>query len=931
MITRNKYRATMRKYILSFLLLLLPLFAHANVADVNINDDPSLYKVDTMEDIEKDLTKRFILGTLGKDALLYFLPSDSPESLKNQVKGMSDADVYRISKPFNSSIISGSLIIIAAFFLVALVTMLFYIIWVYAESLLRTQDSGEFLGGRWSKVFTPLKIVVGFLLIFPMFGQSHAPFKNINASINTGSSSWNMGAFSLAQLAILSSAGASSQQANIAFGEFIRAMPRHYPVIGMPNVVSKAAFMNDLIDFMVCAKSSYNEVINTNYNRYDNDDKSVYKLKISAGKCELSGQIGYDEATETELKNNAQLKGLIGDVNYTNIQKTAITNALKNAFTTASVVADRIIQAESNNAIFTTPMTADASKWRDTCASIGTLLPASANKDDTILYTLYASNCMSKQFVEDLSKTSYDTAYLYGDTNYLKGSAFELCVHETGFTGKTKAITFAKFKEEEFVYGPKYKLVKECVAQSCSGDKAFECASAIHFAKSVADKEELARMGWITGGANVYKIFSGYENIAARSIINKSNFNVEYYSFTKKLTDLYANSAPIIDSIPVVINAKTPVPKFGYSDFNEYVSRKSDRIETLQSDKFKYKSFLDGGADGWFGIPKLQNCVEHPMQIAGGYLCGNVTEEVHLFGAKLLALGLQVKMASLFIVKRAAHKPDKGAGSIAKSNGAIVKTLGVVLGPASGLAVGYLLGDTMRSTDSWSDIDQEIWQQFPEIVGFIGAAGAAAVAGGAGGELISSSVAELLSVFTGLCLLLGVIFGFLMPLLPFGLWIIAVGGWIIALFEALVLCQIWGVVLISPSADHTSEAARKSTIIVVSILLKAPLLVTGLIVAWLLNNILLSEMLMFSDISTALALDTSSMIKGLIDQLIVLVIYFVILYGMYNIIFSLIESFEKITIDVLFSGQSMSPFAQKQRNNGWSSSIKSASSTLIKT
>jgi hypothetical protein len=52
---------------------------------------------------------------------------------------------------------------------------------------------------------------------------------------------------------------------------------------------------------------------------------------------------------------------------------------------------------------------------------------------------------------------------------------------------------------------------------------------------------------------------------------------------------------------------------------------------------------------------------------------------------------------------------------------------------------------------------------------------------------------------------------------------------------------------------------------------------------------------------------------------------------MYNIIFSLIESFEKITIDVLFSGQSMSPFAQKQRNNGWSGSIKSASNTLIKT
>lgn len=918
----------MKKYILGFLLLLLPIFAHANVADVNIKDDPALYKVDTMDDVEKDLTKRFILGTLGKDALIYFLPNDAPDSLKNQIKGLSAADVYRISKPFNSSIISGTLIIIAAFFLVALVTMLFYIVWVYAESLLRTQDSGEFLGGRWSKVFTPLKIVIGFLLIFPMFGQSHAPFNNVNASLGQGSKSWNMGAFSLAQLAILSSAGASSQQANIAFGEFIRAMPRHYPVIGMPNLVSKANFMGDLIDFMICAKSTHDAVINANFNRFDSDDKSVYKLKIAAGKCELSGQVGYDEATETELKNNAQLKNLIGEVNYTNIQKSAITNALNNAFATASAVADRVIASESSSTIFKTPMNADPSKWRDTCASIASLLPNNAYDTDTILYTMYASNCMSKKFIEDLSKTSYDSGYLYGETNYLRGSAFELCVHEAGFTGKSKAITFAKFKDDEFIYGPKYKLVKDCVAQSCSGDKAFECASAIHFAKSVADKEELAKMGWITGGANVYKIFSGYENVAARSIINKSNFGVEYYAFTKKYSDLYANSAPILDSIPVVINAKNTTKSFGYSDFNDYAIRKGQTGEALLMDKFRYKSFMDGGNDGWFGIPKLQSCVEHPMQIYNGYLCGNVTEEVHLFGTKLLAVGLQVKLASLFITQRAKKEPTKGAGSISKSSGLVVKGLQTVLGASAPAAVGLLLGGTMVGTDSFSDVDQEIWQQYPEVIGFIGAASAAAISDS---DLISSSVSQLLNVFTGLCLLLGVMFGFLMPLLPFGLWIIAVGGWIIALFEALVLCQIWGVVLISPSADHTSDAARKSTIIVVSILLKAPLLVTGLIVAWLLNNILLSEMLMFSDVSTALALDTSGMIKGLIDQLIVLVIYFVILYGMYNIIFSLIESFEKITIDVLFSGQSMSPFAQKQRNNGWSGSIKSASNTLIKT
>lgn len=913
----------MRKYLFAFLLMMLPIFSHAGESISSVPEKPELYEVTSIEDVEQDLTKRLILGVLGKDALIAFIGTQASDELKTSIKGLSDSDVYRISKPFNSSIISGTLIIIAAFFLVAVTTMLFYILWVYSESLLKTQDSGEFLGGRWSKVFTPLKIVIGFFLIFPMFGQSHAPFTGTSNDENL-----NLGAFSLAQLAVLTSAGASSHQANIIFGEFIRSMPKNYPAITMPNVTSKAPFMENLIDFMVCAKSSYGQNITLPFHRLNSDEKGAYKLDVSVGKCNITGQIGYDMATVEELKNNKTLTALIGNVNYEQIQNTAIQNALNNAFQTANTVANAIITAEDSINIFKTPANLNAKDWRNYCSSLGSILPEDAPDDDVLFYNSIAGKCMSKQFIEDLSKTSLDSSYIYGDTNYLKGNAIELCVHDSSFTGKQKALTFAKFNEDEFVSGTKYKLIRECVSSACSGDKAFECASAIHFAKSVADKDEMAKKGWIVGGATVYKIFSGFDNMAARSIINKSNFDVEFFDDVQKTADNLASSAGVINTITVSANAISPESSYDYSDFLNYIGRKENRYESLITERGQYSSFLDGGRDGWFGIPKLQSCAEHPMQVSNGFVCGSVTEEVHIFGSKLIALGLQVKMASLLITQKSGAAKKKYGEISNRTTGAVKNFSSYIDGPIAKIFIGAVMGSAFRETDSFSDIDSEIWLQYPEIISFIASITAVSVTNS---DVLSESVSMLINIFVGLCITLGVIFGYLMPLLPFGLWLIAVGGWIIALFEALVLCQIWGVVLISPSADHSSEAARKSTIIVVSILLKAPLLVAGMIVAWLLNNILMSEMLIFSDISTALALDSAGTLKSIVDQLVVLIIYFVILYGMYNIIFSLIEGFEKITIDVLFSGESMSPFAAKQRDGAWASSVNSAMSAASKT
>jgi hypothetical protein len=93
-----------------------------------------------------------ILGIFGKDALKQFLPRGTPDSVYDEIDAWNEADIEKYSKPFNSSIISGTLIILSSFFLVALFIMALYIIWLYVEALFRTQDSGEFLGNQWSRV-----------------------------------------------------------------------------------------------------------------------------------------------------------------------------------------------------------------------------------------------------------------------------------------------------------------------------------------------------------------------------------------------------------------------------------------------------------------------------------------------------------------------------------------------------------------------------------------------------------------------------------------------------------------------------------------------------------------------------------------------------------------------------------------------------------
>lgn len=884
-----------------------------------------IYAINTSEDVGKDLTKRMILGIFGKDALKQFLPRGTPDSVYDEIDAWNEADIEKYSKPFNSSIISGTLIILSSFFLVALFIMALYIIWLYVEALFRTQDSGEFLGNQWSRVFTPLKVIFGFWMILPIFGQSHSPF-------NKGGTSefgFQVGSFSMAQMAVLTFAGQSSSVANSIYGEFARSIPKFYPSIQMPDPATKAGDAERLIDFMLCRRAVSSESIPVKFNLRAQGNSSYYTANITSGQCSLDVKVGYDSSTAEEVKKNKELIALIGNVNYDSLQKSVIKEAITKMINDADVVAAKIVSADlSENMVTDTRVFGSKSynyptsgdDWKMTCDAFTNDTTDSMSRDSALKYIEYSSKCLSYNLMKDLSKSSIDTTYVYGNENYLKNKNIELCAKDS--TAHTDLMT-AKISSSENGMTSRSEVISDCVQRLCSKN-LYECSSAINYAKSMMEKEKMAQMGWMTAGANLYRLMSGYDNKAAKNIINNTSVNstqsTSVSAGSKEYADNDSLKGGVIDTF--VINLSESKYKYNISNFNNFIEYKVKNYGTWHPPA---QSFWDslGGSDGILGISKFQNCIENPNKIYNGYLCGNITEELHLFGAKLLALGVQGKIISWASSQNKSPSRREAEGTIKKDSD--INTKGVltsVINYSVYGAVMLMVYDGVTARDGFSTTDSEIWSQYPEMAGLLAIGTADYILQRGDNQVLG----QILNLVVNICLALGVIFGFIMPLLPFGIWLVAVSGWLILLLESMVIASIWAVTLIAPSSSHQSEPARRGSQIIISLLLRAPLLTIGLILAWLLNNILISELLQFSDIGSALAINKGS--EGLIDQLVMLGVYFIILYGMYSVIFTLIESFNTLTLSLIFEGGSKaSPFG-KERSESWQGSMSTAAGLL---
>lgn len=917
----------------------------SSISEAIRNSVEETRKINSLEDLQQDLSNRFILGIFGKDALIYSLPETVDDSIIQEINDLSFKDLQYYSKPFNASNVNATLMILSSFFFVAFSVLALYFGWIMFESLFNTQDSGEVFGKKMHTMFSVLKTSFAMIMIVPAYGFSHEPFSDFENSVDGTS----YGSFSAAQVFVFKATGYSNLFSNQIWGSFVNNYQKAYPTLSLPNTYSKENDMKQFLDYVMCVKS-YNTKDTSNFIVKRADGRSDFKFNSSFKSCRIKGSVSFDAGLARELKKETEFAKMVSanvdyEAKFNDIVKESFTKIIEK-----SVIYADILMKENSSLTTSTVrngLLVNATNWQSLCDTPEKMyVPDSLNKKTLPVLEYYFTKCMSEEFVLSYLNPEKEKARELYQSNILKNKQSAICSTETELEEGQR--TFVKMSDLTTFENQSSKTLEACIAESCGSSNTgfYQCVSSIEFAKGNAENEKMIKQGWLTAGAYSYSLFSGFKNVSAKAMINSLNATFEYNQgrSLSRVSSENISSTGTTYSFPIA--STNTEEKDLYSDFNSYMklNNLTNNVEQEKKDSIALIEPAGGlanisGADGLFGIHKFVVCSTNPMSITEGFVCGNITEEMHDVGSKMFAFAIQLKLAkSLGEISGAAksvntntavltgEKSGKGWSFIKSGIGlsdSAIKGLSKISGVAQlgGAAAGAGAGlYTLASNSDSFDSTSSYWFQNPEtyliLVGTLT---------GTVGEFIEPYLSFLLN----LLLILGIVFAFILPLLPYFLWITVISGWVVMILESLLIAPVWAATLITPSNDHSSKTAKKGLLILLTIVLRGPFMVVGLVISWILSNILIGSLLEISNINDALLIATNgaTQITGFLDLSIKLIIYLSLIYFIYNLVFSIIEGFYEIGSSWLFGG-SISPFANKDRSEVWKNNYQSTKSFL---
>lgn len=161
------------------------------------------------------------------------------------------------------------------------------------------------------------------------------------------------------------------------------------------------------------------------------------------------------------------------------------------------------------------------------------------------------------------------------------------------------------------------------------------------------------------------------------------------------------------------------------------------------------------------------------------------------------------------------------------------------------------------------------------------------------GNFIAGDVFSLIiSMFSTLFALLGAIgvfFAYILPLIPFFIFIMALIGWIVLLFQILMISNIWVALLFQPKSNGENKEGIQAIYNSIAQLLLRPALITiSLIISWFLFVVLIIIVNLTVGPILSKITETSHLL-GLLDITFTLTFYAIIIYIVTQIAFKFIE------------------------------------------
>lgn len=163
-----------------------------------------------------------------------------------------------------------------------------------------------------------------------------------------------------------------------------------------------------------------------------------------------------------------------------------------------------------------------------------------------------------------------------------------------------------------------------------------------------------------------------------------------------------------------------------------------------------------------------------------------------------------------------------------------------------------------------------------------------------GGVNIAYAVTTVLSPIFSALFLMGIFFGYMLPIMPYAAFFIMFLGWLIFIFQLLFTIPIW-LIMIAIPAPNGQPRGNVSLLWQYSLLLllKPSLMVIGLIIAWFFSivSIFFINMTLFGVLGPVFEASTGEYIMKFIDIVMFYFIYLVVVFVALKHSFSIISSF----------------------------------------
>lgn len=863
------------------------------------------------KDVFDNLTNRLILSIMGKDILLFFLPNDTPVEVINEIKEFNDDDVSHYSKPFNKNASDIMWVVLFAVNIIAIIVAIIYFIWIFLERLIVTSESSDFLGKNVDKAKINIKYIIIFLLIAPIVN-----FPN--------SSTEKYGYLSIIQLAAIKFVGVASYTGDKIFEIYANNTPSYYPSIKIPKPDSKSLEMLEIIKYMSCVHTDQDFTEEKVDFKFIRKSDKAFVSESGSDSCNLKINISFDNKTENILKNDLEKENYIKlDINYNDIQYNEFKKTFQNILNKSSKIGSKIANSKLNVDFSNINYNVSKDGWYNSCNEYYENIDSFEIENNEMLdiFIYKGISCLSYDYINNFIKVKeVNNIYDYLDNNnYLnkEGYSIELCTHNYNDNNKKIKVEIGDKinvlnKKETNEQTDWEKLdIEECVKNSCniSNSGLYQCASSIGLAKEHFDRNEASKKGWMTSGAYIYRLLSNVSATDNAKIIVNS-FKADFNYKNKMLINpniLTINSyGDKVGNLNEKIEVSHNIINKNFNNFDNIYNLNNEitsKIKKIIDDKYGEKVTAKKVLEKMIGerFLRLKKCLQKPLTITDGYSCENVTSELNILGQSLITIATSFKIGVFATELRKAT--FSGEGTIKKGNNDPKKVLKdnlkqKIKGTAFlklFLLVGHFNIDEI--IDFMIDGTQEdVFMTDTGATDLLILTGSASIFA-ATSAIDSDALIDFINMVIWYMFFIGIFLGFVIPLIPFGLWILAVLGWVIQFFQLMVNLPLWAATLLGVTEEDNAMAVKVGIKMIISMVLRIPLMIIGLIIAWLLTNVFVQQVLSVELIGMSLNYGDSNVIIQFFDYLLVLLIYVIMMLIVYNMMFSLIEGFHELAMN----------------------------------